>query len=86
MNVLESTIYQNGPGARSATAFSSGGSGNGPFQDYTTPQVLWLRTPPSYFAVTGATSFLVDVQVGTASGGAAVVQVGRVRFYRVSGV
>jgi hypothetical protein len=86
MNVLEATISPNGVSARTATAFSSSGAGGGPFPDYTTPQVMWLRTPPSYTVVTGTTSFTVDIQVGTASGGTAVVQVGRIRFYRVSGV
>ena len=77
MNLLQANLNVSGVNARDPEAWQ--GQGGDTNVDVTTPRTIWLRTPPAWVLASGATNFYPTINVGTASGGSATVQIGRIR-------
>ena len=77
MNLLQATLNVSGVSARDPEAWQ--GQGGDTNVDVTSPRTIWLRTPPAWVLDSGASNFYPTINVGTASGGSATIQIGRVR-------
>lgn len=83
LNRLNSKIVWNGVSARAPESFQ--GQGVDLHADINTPRTLWLPLPPKAKAPAGVTSaYWAVIEFGTAAGGSATIQVGRVRPYRIA--
>lgn len=77
LNLLQAGLNVSGVNARDPEAWQ--GQGADTNTDVSTARTIWLRIPPSWVLASGATNFYPTINMGTASGGSATVQVGRVR-------
>ena len=77
LNLLQGNLICNGVTARNPEGWQ--GQGTDTNADVSTPRTIWIRTPPGWVMSSGATSFYPVVQFGIAAGGAATLQIGRIR-------
>lgn len=77
LNLLQGNLSCNGVTARNPEGWQ--GQGTDVNADVSAPRTIWIRIPPGWTMSAGATSYYPIVQFGTAAGGSATLQIGRVR-------